>query len=100
MADIDLTFLGEQIRRMQADLRRIWNELLRHDTELTAIRVDVAALRADVNDLRADVNDLRADVSDLKTIRPEMNARFDQVHQTMAANLAVVLAAIAELKQA
>lgn len=74
MAEVDLTFLGEQMKRMQDDVRSLRAEQLRLDSDVARIRAEMAAGFA------------------------AMDARFDQVHQTMTTNLAVVLEALKDRK--
>ena len=102
MSDPDLTFLGERIARIQAELR-----------DLRGLRTDVAHLRTDLTHLRAEVaerfgalseridaqneridNLERATSERFENLDRALDARFDQVHQTMATNLAIVLQAI------
>jgi len=89
LADPDLKFLGEQIQRIQAELR-----------DLRGVRADVSHLRAEIEDRFESVySRLDAVESQLGRFYTEMDARFVQVHQTMATNLEAVLAAIAALKR-
>ena len=74
MAEADLTFLGEQIKRMQSDLRHVRAEQLRLEADVME-RLDTFERSVDA----------RFDAVD---------ARFEQVHRTMAVNLDVLLAAI------
>ena len=92
---VSLEFLGEQMVRMQTDLREVRREQAKLEGEL---RADVADVRGDVAGLRADVADVRADVarvdSKLDGLAASVDARFDQVQRTMTANLDVVLKAL------
>jgi len=77
MTEPDFKFLGERIERIQAELR-----------DLRGVRGDVAHLRADVSD-RSEAVYERID-----NLEKSMDARFEQMHQTMAINLAVLLEAV------
>ena len=80
MAEPTLQFLGEQIARIQAELR-----------ELRGVRADVAHLRADIADTRTELAN-RMDVFEAGLA--SVNAQIAQVRETMTTNLEVVLAAI------
>lgn len=88
MAEIDFNFLGELIKRLQADLRQVRTEQLRQEVDITSLRAEMAAGFASV-DARFAAVDAR-----FAALEQSLDARFDQVHATMATNLAVVLAAI------
>ena len=81
MAEADLTFLGEQIKRMQSDLRHVRAEQLRLEADVME-RLDTFERSVDA---RFDAVDARFN---------SIDARFEQVHRTMAVNLDVLLAAI------
>ena len=105
MVEPDFQLLGERIERIQAELR-----------ELRGVRADVAHLRAEVSQLRSDLIQMRSEMgqmrSDMSQAQAEsgdrheslsvrvdnleraMDARFTQVQETMATNLAIVLDAI------
>ena len=88
MAEADLTFLGEQIKRMQSDLRHVRAEQLRLEADVME-RLDTFERSVDA---RFDAVDARFDVVDARF--NSIDARFEQVHRTMAVNLDVLLAAI------
>ncbi len=77
MAEASLQFLGEQITRVQTELR-----------DLRGLRSDIVHLRADVSD-RMDSVHQRVD-----NLERSIDARLDQIGEQMATNLEVVLAAI------
>jgi predicted nucleic acid-binding Zn-ribbon protein len=99
MAEPTLQFLGEQIARIQSELRDLRN-----------VRSDVAHLRAELNDRTEEIHrrieGLEAAVSEriwgleaavgerIDSLARANNAQFAQVHETMAINLAAVLEAI------
>ncbi len=85
MAEIDIRFLGEQIARMQSELR--------------GVKADIAQLRAEQLRLEADQAQLKIDLFErIADFEQGVGARFDQVHQTMASHLEVVLSAIGAKK--
>lgn len=77
MAEPSLEFLGEQIARIQAELR-----------DLRGVRSDVAHLRAEVTD-RMDSMHQRID-----SLERSIDLQLAQIRQQMTTNLEVVLAAI------
>lgn len=88
MADADLRFLGERIDRIQAELR-----------DLRGLRAEVARIGSEVAHVRAEMIERHDSLSErLDNLGRAMDIRFDQLHQTMATNLAVVLEAIRERK--
>jgi uncharacterized protein YlxW (UPF0749 family) len=106
---INLDFLGEQMLRMQADMRGVRSEQVKLESEQTSLRADFRRLETKVDGLDAKVDGLDAKVDRLDAkvdrldatmnlrltnLEASMDARFDQVNQTAATNLAVVLNAI------
>ncbi|MBF0459702.1 MAG: hypothetical protein HQK99_17585 [Nitrospirae bacterium] len=77
MTNVDVQLLGEQMKRMQAELR-----------DLRGVRTDVAHLRAEISDRHEGLSER------IDNLERAIDARFEQMHQTMAMNLAVVLDAI------
>lgn len=77
MADPSLSFLGERIERIQAEVR-----------DLRGVRTDIAHLRAEIGDRHDSFNER------IDHLERAMDARFERMHQTMATNLAVVLEAL------
>jgi hypothetical protein len=87
MADPLLEFLGKQIERLQVEMRHA--------------RAEIAALRnrVDANEVRIEevvmLNELREYMkARFAAMEAAIEARFAQVHETMANNLQVLLAAI------
>lgn len=74
MTNIDLTFLGEQIKRLQSDVRQVRAEQLRQEVELAE---GLTALEQQIDSLEKSID-----------------AQFAQVNQTMATNLEIMLTAI------
>jgi hypothetical protein len=92
MAEPDLTFLGEQIRRMQGDLRQIRAEQLRLETDQAAMRAELVGMRADLGTLRDDM------AAGFDRVLHVMDFRFEQTHNTIATNFEILLQAIQGLK--
>ena len=106
---VSLDFLGEQMLRMQADLRGVRSEQVKLESEQTSLRADfhrlegkVDGVDAKVGGLDAKVGGLDAKVSglDAKVERLEAkvdrydaanDVRFEQMQQTAATNLALVM---------
>ena len=91
---VSLDFLGEQMLRMQADLRGVRSDQVRLETEL---RADLRALDGKIDSVDAKVERLDAKVErlDAKVDAHDASnqARFAQIQQTAATNLAVTLEA-------
>ena len=90
MADnIDLNFLGEQMARLQSDVRTVKGDIVQ-------IRAEQARTDADLQGLRSDLGELRFDVRNLEA---SINARFEQMQQSFATTTEVLLTAINGLKR-
>lgn len=91
MAEPDLQFIGEQLRRMQAELRELRSS--------KADKADVEALRMEFQAFRAEMAAGFAIVHDrIDRVEQRMNAefaaiqaQFEQVHRTMATNFAIII---------
>ncbi|MGH6923110.1 MAG: hypothetical protein ACRED5_05005 [Propylenella sp.] len=102
---ISREFLGEQMVRMRADIRDVRAEQgrlkseqisMRADlsgvqTELVGVKTELAGLQTGLADLRVEVKGIDRKIDNLAA---SVDARFDQVHETMATNLNIVLKAI------
>jgi len=80
---VSLEFLGEQMLRMQTDLRGVRSEQTRQDGELQNLGGKIDVVDAKVDRVEKKLDNFAASV----------DARFDQVNQTMATNLEVMLKA-------
>lgn len=87
---VSLDFLGEQMLRMQADIRGVRSEQVRLDGDLRSLDGKVDRLDAKVDGIAVKVNGVDAKVD---RFAASVDARFDQVNQTMALNVEVVLKA-------
>ena len=111
MADdnIDLRFLGQQVQALQGDVRELRAGEARRDVAVAAIRTDLAQMREENNtkfeqisskfeqiDDRFGRLEFRVDRLEQKVDNgfASVNLRFQQMAETMATNLQVVLAAI------
>lgn len=97
MADenADLCFLGRQAQTLQGDVRDLRADHLRLDSEVAALRADISRLQAD-EDRKFDVlTDRVAGLeAEVRAGFSTVEAKINQVNQTMATNLQVILAAI------
>jgi len=104
---VSLDFLGEQMLRMQADLRGVRSEQVKLEGEQANLRADIHRLDSKIDGLDAKVDGLDAKVDGLDAKVNGLDAkvdahdrsnqaRFDQIDRTMALNLEIVLAAIRE----
>ncbi len=102
---VSLDFLGEQMLRMQADLRGVRSEQIKLESEQTSMRADFVRLEAKVDGLDVKVDGLDSKVNSLDSkmdsldakvgrLAASVDARFDQVNQTAATNLEILLNAI------
>ena len=102
MAEVDLTQLGEMMVRVQDDMRDLRGRVSALETNLIRLEGDVAKGihgldgRIDHLDGRMDHLDARVDHLDGKLDRLDASweARFQQLHQTMTTNFAIVIEAL------
>ena len=100
--EVNLTFLGEQMKTMQADMRRI-------DTQVALIREKMVLIEAEQVELRSMLINAtgeftlrmialerRFDALERRSDRFEasVDARFRQMEETAATNVQILLAAI------
>jgi hypothetical protein len=91
---VSLEFLGEQMQRMQTDLRGVRSEQTRQEGELQSLGVKIDAVDAKLDHVEARLDGKIDRVErKLDNFAASVDARFDQVHQTMATNLEVMLKA-------
>jgi predicted nuclease with TOPRIM domain len=102
---VNLEFLGEQMLRMQVDLRGVRSEQLKLESEQATMQAEMAGMRGDVAKLAGGMESLDDRVGRIETkvehvdtkldnLAASVDARFDQVNETMATNLDIVLKAI------
>jgi peptidoglycan hydrolase CwlO-like protein len=95
---ISLDFLGEQMLRVQADLRGVRAEQVKMESEQASIRADMRNVEAKVDrvDAKVDRVDAKVDRVDAKVdnLARSMEAQFEQVNRTAATNLDIVLKAL------
>ena len=66
--DVDLRFLGEQIKRLQGDVRQVKSDTAQMRADNVKVESEVAALKADLARLE----------NKLKVFRESVDDRFDQ----------------------
>lgn len=88
MAEPSLEFLGKQIERLQVEMRHARAEIaaLRNRVDANEVRIEEVVLM--LNELREYME------ARFAALDAAIDARFRQVHETMANNLQVLLAAI------
>ena len=98
---VSLEFLGEQMLRMQTDLRGVRSEQTRQEGELQSLGVQIGAVGSKVDAVDAKLDHVGAKLEGkidrvekkLDNFAVSVDARFDQVNQTMTTNLEVILKA-------
>jgi hypothetical protein len=88
---VSLDFLGEQMLRMQADLRGVRSEQVKLESEQANMQAEMAGMRVDVASIDTKVDRVE---TKLDNFAASVDARFDQVNRTMATNLDVVIKAL------
>jgi chromosome segregation ATPase len=88
MAEPSLEFLGKQMERLQVEMRHARAEIaaLRNRVDANEVRIEEVVLM--LNELREYME------ARFSAMEKAIDARFVQVHETMANNLQVLLAAI------
>ena len=90
MADeVDLRFLGEQIKRVQGDVRLLKTDMAQMRADSAKVESDIAALKADTTAIRNDLGAFRETVDD----------RFDQQVELMKSSFRTLSQELAELKK-
>ena len=67
--EVDLRFLGEQIKRIQGDVRQLKSDMAQMRADQVRVESDVAALKADIARMEGKLEGFRDSADD----------RFDQV---------------------
>jgi HAMP domain-containing protein len=97
MIDIDIRFIGEQMRQMQADIRAIKQENAQH---AVALRLLQGTMTAQITQTASEIGSLRSEIEEqfraIETRLDAIDARFAEVNRQMAVNLEVLLAAIGQ----
>jgi len=90
MADeADLRFLGEQIKRLQGDVRQVKSDMAHVRADNVKVESDVAALRADVSRIE----------SKLEAFRESVDDRFEQTIELLKSSFRAVSDEIKSLKR-
>jgi peptidoglycan hydrolase CwlO-like protein len=95
---VSLEFLGEQMRRMQLDLRGIRTDHMRLEEHVRGLdgKIDAVDAKVDRVDAKVDRVDARVDRVERKLdgFIASVDERFEQANRTAATNLDIVLKAI------
>jgi chromosome segregation ATPase len=86
--DIDLRFLGEQIRRLQGDVRQVKSDLAQMHADNVKVESDVAALSASLTRIEGKLEGFRESVDD----------RFDQQIELMKSSFRTLAEEIQSIK--
>ncbi len=78
--EVDLRFLGEQIKRLQGDVRVLKSDMVQ-------ARADVARVESDLASMKADI--ARVDTK-LEVFRESVDDRFDRSEEFARANFALL----------
>jgi uncharacterized protein involved in exopolysaccharide biosynthesis len=78
--EVDLRFLGEQIKRLQGDVRVLKSDMVQ-------ARADVAKVESDLASMKADI--ARVDTK-LEVLRESVDDRFDRLEEFTRSNFATV----------
>ena len=108
--EIDLNFLGEQIKRLQADVRDLKARTARTDADVLALgerlealeqRVDAgfAAVDQRLERVEREISDLKREISDLKREIDVIRMEMREMRSEMARNFEIVLTAIREQRE-
>lgn len=107
--EVDLTFLGEQIRRLQADMRELKTLAARTDADVLALNEQLAAIVERLSALEGRV-EIGFDLTTKRFLRTDerfdaierrlevIDSQIAEMRQENTRNLEVVLQAIQELK--
>jgi phage shock protein A len=87
--EVDLRFLGEQIKRVQGDVRLLKTEMAQARADSAKVESDIAALKADTTAIK----------NDLEAFRESVDDRFDQTIELMKSSFRTLSQEIAELKK-
>ncbi len=94
--EIDLNFLGEQIRRLQADVRDVKGRMARTDADVLALNEQMVALNERLESLERRVE---AGFDESRREFAVLRAEMAGMRSEMSRNLEIVLTAIRELRE-
>jgi hypothetical protein len=86
--EVDLRFLGEQIKRLQGDVRQV-------KTDMAQMRADNVRVESDVAGLKADLTRIE---SRLEAFHESVDDRFDQTIELLKSSFGVLRDEITALK--
>ena len=87
--DVDWRFLGEQIKRLQGDVRQVKSDMAQMHADNVKVESDVAALKADTARIEGKIEGFRELVDD----------RFDQTVELLKSSFRTLSAEISSLKR-
>ena len=96
--NVDLRFLGEKMQQVQSDLRQVRADQLRQEGEQVQMQDRLARVESKIDAIEVRFGGLEGKVDTLETTVERgfaaMDARFEQVFQTIATNTRILLDAI------
>jgi septal ring factor EnvC (AmiA/AmiB activator) len=87
--EADLRFLGEQIKRLQGDVRQVKSDMAQIRADNVKVESDVAALNADLTRIE----------NKLEAFRESVDDRFDQTIELLKSSFRTVSNEIKALKR-
>jgi len=87
--EIDLGFLGEQIKRLQGDVRQVKSDMAQMRADNVKVESDIAALKADLTRIETKLEAFRESVDD----------RFDQNVGLLKSNFRILRDEIQSLQR-
>jgi septal ring factor EnvC (AmiA/AmiB activator) len=87
--EVDLRFLGEQIKRLQGDVRQVKSDMAQIRADNVKVESDVAALKADLTRIENKLEGFRESVDD----------RFDQNVELLKSSFRTLADEIRALKK-
>jgi chromosome segregation ATPase len=87
--EVDLRFLGEQIKRMQGDVRQMKSDMAQMRGDGGRVETDVASLKADLSRIE----------NKLEAFRETVDDRFDQTVELLKSSFRTLSSEINSLKK-
>lgn len=87
--EIDLRFLGEQMKRLQSDVRQLKSDMAQGRAETVRVESELVSIRADLTTLRGELEAFKESVSD----------RFDQQTELLKSSFRTLSLEIQSLKK-
>jgi septal ring factor EnvC (AmiA/AmiB activator) len=86
--EVDFRFLGEQIKRLQGDVRQVKSDMAQMRADTVKLESDMAALKADLTRIENNIEAFRGSVDD----------RFDQNAELLKSSFRTLADEIRSLK--